>query len=92
MAVCFLLHFPWPRGRWALPTTASCGARTFLRAELLPRSAAVRPTANYLDLRTWRGALGSRLGPSIAQRLPRWKPADEIAAASGGGVVFNEPA
>ena len=29
-AVCFLLHFPWPRGRWALPITASCGARTFL--------------------------------------------------------------
>ena len=29
-AVCFLWHFPCPRGRWALPTTASCGARTFL--------------------------------------------------------------
>jgi hypothetical protein len=38
-AVCFLLHFPGPSagprsssglGRWALPTTASCGARTFL--------------------------------------------------------------
>ena len=30
-AVCFLLHFPWPFGRWALPTTLSYGARTFLR-------------------------------------------------------------
>ena len=30
VAVCFLLHFPWPRGRWALPITMSCGARTFL--------------------------------------------------------------
>ena len=29
-AVCFLLHFPGPYGRWALPTTMSCGARTFL--------------------------------------------------------------
>ena len=29
-AVCFLLHFPWPHGRWALPITMSCGARTFL--------------------------------------------------------------
>lgn len=29
-AVSFLLHFPCPYGRWALPTTASCGARTFL--------------------------------------------------------------
>ena len=29
-AVYFLLHFPWPHGRWALPITMSCGARTFL--------------------------------------------------------------
>ncbi|GIW79989.1 MAG: hypothetical protein KatS3mg105_1796 [Gemmatales bacterium] len=29
-AVCFLWHFPCPRGRWVLPTTVSCGARTFL--------------------------------------------------------------
>ena len=38
-AVFFLLHFPYPHpprggnGRWALPTTASCGARTFLSPE-----------------------------------------------------------
>ena len=35
-AVCFLLHFPDPRGRWALPTTVPCGARTFL--QMLPSS------------------------------------------------------
>jgi len=29
-AVCFLWHFPWPRGRWALPTVLPCGVRTFL--------------------------------------------------------------
>ena len=29
-AVYFLWHFPDPCGRWGLPTTASCGARTFL--------------------------------------------------------------
>ncbi len=29
-AVCFLRHFPYPRGRWALPTTLPYGARTFL--------------------------------------------------------------
>ena len=33
-AVSFLLHFPYPEGhpagRWALPTTVSCGGRTFL--------------------------------------------------------------
>jgi len=33
-AVCFLLHFPWDRSRWALPSTLPCGARTFLE----PRS------------------------------------------------------
>src|SRR6266480_2004740 len=43
MAVFFLLHFPNPYqplmadfGRWALPTTVSCGARTFLSP--FPRS------------------------------------------------------
>jgi len=31
-AVCSLWHFPWPCGRWALPTTVPCGVRTFLPA------------------------------------------------------------
>ena len=52
-AVCFLLHFPWPHGRWALPITLSCGARTFLQPGLQagrygdpnkPRPAAVLST------------------------------------------------
>jgi len=52
-AVCFLLHFPWPRGRWALPITVSYGARTFLPSTpscrvsdkfTSYRPAAVRPT------------------------------------------------
>ena len=29
-AVYFLWHFPWDCSRWTLPTTLSCGARTFL--------------------------------------------------------------
>ena len=29
-AVFFLWHFPCPHGRWVLPITVSCGARTFL--------------------------------------------------------------
>src|SRR5262249_49883012 len=34
-AVCFLWHYPYPEtGRWALPTTAPCGVRTFLPASL----------------------------------------------------------
>ena len=35
-AVCFLLHFPWPRGRWALPITVSDRSPDF------PPAAAVR--------------------------------------------------
>ncbi len=27
----FLLHFPWSRLHWVLPSTLPCGARTFLR-------------------------------------------------------------
>ncbi len=33
-AVCFLLHFPSPRGARALPGTLPCGVRTFLTARL----------------------------------------------------------
>ena len=32
-AVYSLLHFPYSHERWALPTTASCGARTFLQQQ-----------------------------------------------------------
>jgi len=40
-AVCSLWHFPWPCGRWALPTTVPFGVRTFLPA--LPGRAAASP-------------------------------------------------
>jgi hypothetical protein len=40
-AVCFLLHFPWPRGRWALPTTLALRSPDFPPAAL-PRPAAAR--------------------------------------------------
>ena len=46
MAVYFLLHFPWPRGRWALPITVSVGARTFLPPQVeRPKSIDNRPAA-----------------------------------------------
>ncbi len=42
VAVCFLWHFPYPKlGRWALPTTAPCGVRTFLRISTACRHTAV---------------------------------------------------
>src|SRR5262245_36984558 len=30
LAVCSLLHFPWARAPWELPSTLPCGVRTFL--------------------------------------------------------------
>ena len=64
-AVSFLLHFPGPSagdpwgvglGRWALPTTASCGARTFLppaangppERPAARRATTARPTCGHL--------------------------------------------
>ena len=41
-AVCSLLRCPWPFGRWALPTTLPCGARTFLGVAPVARLAAAR--------------------------------------------------
>jgi hypothetical protein len=35
-AVSFLLHFPYPCGRWALPTTLPYGVRTFLPPRVNP--------------------------------------------------------
>ena len=46
-AVCFLRHFPYPRGRWALPTTLPCGARTFLER---PKSRATVPPTLAVDI------------------------------------------
>ena len=47
-AVCFLLHFPWPHGRSALPTTLSCGARTFLSPRFRDqRSSSSLPDVSY---------------------------------------------
>ncbi len=53
-AVYFLLHFPGPRGRWALPITVFSGARTFLppnpqradKATREVRPATVQPTSS----------------------------------------------
>ena len=52
-AVYFLWHSPDPCGRWGLPTTASCGARTFLYHGAtgfgLPRPASGRSARSGLD-------------------------------------------
>jgi hypothetical protein len=53
-AVCFLLHFPGPCGRSVLPTTLSCGARTFLSWRCMPRKTSHQqrpsgPLRNHLN-------------------------------------------
>ena len=47
-AVCSLWHFPGPRGRWGLPTTSPCGARTFLppRGQAIAGSSPGPPSRN----------------------------------------------
>jgi len=54
-AVCFLWHFPDPRGRWVLPTTVSCGARTFLHGGV-PGGPVVRPASPMACRRSGRSA------------------------------------
>ena len=57
-AVCFLWHFPGPCGRWALPITVSCEARTFLPSAAVSRpeerpSSSLASIVNYRTLRSW---------------------------------------
>ncbi len=68
VAVCFLWHFPYPmrerNGRWALPTTAPFGVRTFLRGT------SPRPVrARRRNPRRARAALG-RHGDHRTRREP----------------------
>jgi hypothetical protein len=85
-AVYFLLHFPWPRGRWALPTTVSFGARTFLPPRPFEpmwrltksRPAAIRSTASPGSTIPWASRRGKGLSePRLAahRRLPPHFPA-----------------
>src|SRR5438093_2637843 len=46
LAVCSLLHFPWARAPWELPSTLPCGVRTFLgRLRRTRRSGPPAPAA-----------------------------------------------
>ncbi len=80
-AVCFLLHFPDPRGRWALPTTVSCGARTFLRMSDIQRTPVPLPVRHsiptelpeFIEKREYRvgshGMLAPHQGPCADSRF-----------------------
>src|SRR5262245_24981247 len=49
-AVCFLWHFPWPRGLLSLTTILALGVRTFLRGTgVSPRSHGRLPETFYRD-------------------------------------------
>src|SRR5262249_19102056 len=86
MAVCFLLHFPCPFGPWALPTPASCGARTFLSpatADQKPaaaRAAAVPPAPAPWLLYQGSGGLFERAEPAL-----------ELAVRSGNSLKLALP-
>jgi len=77
-AVCFLWHCPCPRGRWALPTTASCGARTFLPAKKAERPLSpLRDTHSIRDARSgYEVLLEFRLQPD------GWTPTVTSASAA----------
>ena len=62
-AVCFLLHFPWDRSRWGLPSTRPCGVRTFLDEPEVRRD---RPfdLAGKTVTNSGAGTLKTRSGPS----------------------------
>ena len=81
-AVCFLWHFPWPRGRWALPTIAPCGARTFL-----PPASSRRPkTPRYPPA----GDHPVRSSPkSILRRIPGPAPARDRNSPSCSFCLFS---
>jgi hypothetical protein len=90
-AVCFLLHFPGPCGRWALPTTVSCGARTFLsgghaaRRLVVPRSGHLA-RFGQLHLNAGRRITRDRSGPqSVRSANSPWN------TGSGEGVSANWP-
>ena len=92
----FLLHFPGPCGRSALPTTLSCGARTFLSPAGFRKSPhGQRPSGPLRDAactiyRT--GCMGkSRLGRSVGQAGARGSPSHCAFAASAGPPVRQRP-
>ena len=81
-AVCFLWHFPWPRGRWALPTIAPYGARTFLP----PASSRCPLTPRYPPA----GDHPVRSSPKfILRRIPGPAPARDRNSPSCSFCVFS---
>src|SRR5512132_1166296 len=56
LAVCSLLHFPWARAPWVLPSTLPCGVRTFLERRSGPPKRSEPATRDHLgdsEPRTW---------------------------------------
>ena len=84
-AVCFLLHFParWRPGPgspnryrgWALPTTAPCGARTFLPGQCF----SARCSSPSIGYRVGQALLHCTRAPgteALTQRRPSGRPTD----------------
>ena len=77
-AVCFLWHFPWPRGRLPLATTSTRGARTFLSRSLC--------ASDHPDLsrrahrRRWRAVWKRRARAQLRRRRRYPTPRDPTQA------------
>jgi hypothetical protein len=83
-AVCFLLHLPYPRGRWALPTIASYGARTFLSAISLTQR-----TSGYLQTTNQSIRKDSRYA-KIARRTAKISAADTWLLICSATVFLSD--
>jgi hypothetical protein len=74
-AVCFLLHFPWPRGRWALPTTLALLSPDFPPAALpqpaVARSAPVTAQPILLQAKPLGWVWPRRVRPAGQRHAPR---------------------
>jgi hypothetical protein len=86
-AVSFLWHCPGPCGRWVLPTTVPCGARTFLPGSGLPRSRGDRSAHSawfHCSALPPAGKAGKGQTPADAVGFPRRVAVRRTFPVSGG--------
>src|SRR5215510_10204204 len=87
LAVCSLLHFPWARAPWGLPSTLPCGVRTFLE----PRASATPfGEASAQDPRS-PGRLGIPFQLAVERLVDETVRAHVELARHGRELEFRKP-